>query len=46
MSELQAAKLQIVFALYPGVTHGLGANDRGAKAFSRLHGELFAARSG
>ena len=25
---------------------GLGANDRGANAFSRLHGELFAARSG
>ena len=25
---------------------GLGANDRGAKAFTRLHGELFAAASG
>ena len=25
---------------------GLGANDRGAKAFRRLHGELFAASSG
>ena len=25
---------------------GLGANDRGAKAFTRLHGELFAAGSG
>ena len=25
---------------------GLGANDRAAKAFARLHGELFAASSG